>query len=256
MLSKVDGEYPASSIAMLVRKVERNYGDELESLQEEAEAVMACHDHRRAGHTKASGTQGSRLSLAGDQTLLSLDMDVTAVATLLTLDVPDDGTYLFFASRAPHEFQDATSWLLSPGGEAAEFDVLVGGAECKSGLKSSEVWGYTFLASLLCALTSLVGVLFLVPALRALREQVVYLHSFAAGVLLALVIVHLIPEAIALADNAWKVSACIMAGFASGIHPPLEKCGHIRVACSFALSLQPPVTVSPPSSLSDSALAL
>jgi len=168
-------------------------------------------DHEEEGHSTSK--------------VYVLEMDQDSPMTLFKMDVAEPGTYVIIAEHAMSEFEGDVHYLKGPDGsdiEAAE--EFPAKAECTGDgrLNMSQVWGYSIAGSLIGASMSLSGCLLLLCFTRGdtLTNTVYFslLNAFAAGVLIGLVFVHLLPEAVALNGSFdWVVSVCLVAGLFLGL---------------------------------------
>mmetsp|Transcript_18458 Transcript_18458/g.60609 ORF Transcript_18458/g.60609 Transcript_18458/m.60609 type:complete len:512 (-) Transcript_18458:133-1668(-) len=143
--------------------------------------------------------------------------DKEAASTLMKVSVTVAGEYVVFANHNPSEWEAGDRKLFSDiHGESLSIE---GSAACASSMDSSRVWGLSMLGAFLGAVMSLSGALIIAPIVQMKQLGILkFLNSFACGVLISLVLVHLIPEAGALFGALdWRVSTTVTAGYFAGL---------------------------------------
>mmetsp|Transcript_1304 Transcript_1304/g.3163 ORF Transcript_1304/g.3163 Transcript_1304/m.3163 type:complete len:669 (-) Transcript_1304:121-2127(-) len=169
-------------------------------------------DHEEEGHSTSK--------------VYVLEMDQDSPMTLFKMDVAEAGLYAIVAEHAMSEFDGDVHYLKGPdGGDVVAVEEFPAKAECTGDgkLNISQVWGYSIAGSIIGAAMSLSGALFLLCFAKrdnfgASLAHFNILNAFAAGVLIGLVFVHLLPEAVALNGSFdWVVSVCLVAGLFLGL---------------------------------------
>ncbi|GLD92261.1 hypothetical protein PINS_up000794 [Pythium insidiosum] len=217
--------------------------------------------------TRADGMIAiSNTSLVTGDTVVMLDLSVTSGTTTpplyqvkfspsdknscvnASLNVSGTGTILFFAQYAPSNV--SASVLSSSGQRGVASETCLRGCSSanasepttstKSNTKAAEErsaatnWAGPILASIVIALTSLLGVLLLSLGKRHIDVVVDYMMSFAAGCLLAVTVFHLYPEGAGYVSDLdeWVSGACVLSGvafsmgFEQFLHLLLASFGH------------------------------
>jgi len=162
---------------------------------------------------------------AVDVSTFEIDVDESSSISIVKLHVAERGTYFLASERPISDFAESGGphYLKTFDGT----DVLpsdVHDSNCvEDGVLTSEIWGYSIVGSLFGGMASLFGALimapFVQPSVGALSGQgaVPTASSLAADVLIALCILHIIPEASALAGLDWRLTTSISGGFLLGL---------------------------------------
>jgi len=213
-------EYVDSSLKIALVPLPEGFEEDnsvLENLQQHVEELLEG--------SLPSLSQGETAVVNGAKALedgrrvdaFELVADKDAGNTVMKLSVVADGEYVMFANHKPAEWEAGELKLLSDvHGQSLDPEAS---SECVSSLDNSRVWGLSMVGALLGAIMSLSGALIIAPIMRMKEIAVLkFLNSFACGVLISLVLVHLIPEAAALFGVLdWRVSTTVIGGYFAGL---------------------------------------